>query len=445
MRRLQSAVLLGVLLPWANSASADPLAEAKAASEAFAALSPAERQAVRDRAIRAVCDLELMPPELDTKPDPSKFGFARLTYAMNGGMAMTKGGRLWATWVAGGDSVRGFTVGSWSDDGGRTWADTRFRVGSDEPEFYIGWTGIHVTHHIPQVWVAPDGTLRLYVYQGVGMFNQRGATFEFVCRDPDAAVPVWERPRLVALGSIHNKPTVLRDGTWICPVDCEDYSWWWLKTDVFPDLKDLHVCGVLASTDRGRSWVPRGGTRPEAERHYTEHSIVERDDGTLHMLMRTGLGPMESVSADAGRSWSKPVVSSVVRQHRSRMAYIRLQSGRMLLVKNGTKANEISARFGKPGVFRDRAELAAYVSEDGGRTWKGGLLLDPRDNVAYPDAFQAADGSVYVSYEHNRETENAEILFARFRETDVLSGGITSPDASLRNVVFSARPKASCK
>ena len=432
---LLAAVVAGTC--WAVD---DPLAEAKALNASFAAMSPAERTAARDRAIRSLCDLEFMPPELDTHPDLKQFGFAKLTFALNGGMAMTKGGRLWATWIAGGDSVKGFTVGSWSDDGGKTWTDTRFRVGTSEPEFYVGWTGIHMTHHIANIWAAPDGTLRLLVYQCVGMFNQRGVTYEFVCRNPDDAEPVWEAPRLVTLGTIHNKPIVLRDGTWVYPVDCEDYSWWWLKTDVFPDMKDLHVCGVFASTDRGQTWVRRGGTRPETERHFTEHSIVERDDGTLHMLMRTGQGPMESVSADGGRTWSTPVVSSVVRQHRSRMSYIRLQSGKMLLVKNGTKANEVSARFGQPKVFRDRAELTAFVSADGGRTWSDGLPLDLRDNVAYPDAFQAADGSVYVSYEYNRGTKRDEILFARFREEDVLAGKLTSSDASLKNVVFAARP-----
>ena len=71
------------------------------------------------------------------------------------------------------------------------------------------------------------------------------------------------------------------------------------------------------------------------------------------------------------------------------------------------------------------------------QTWKGGLLLDERRDgtgVSYPDIAQAPDGTIYVHYDRGRTT-HAEILFARFRDKDVLAGKLVSSDAALKNIV----------
>ncbi len=394
---------------------------------------PEGRERAQIAAVRTVCDLELVPPEIDENPAPATFGFPKLDFAMNGGMALAPGGRLWATWVAGGDSERAFTVGSWSDDGGKTWNGTRFRVGSPDPVCHVGKTPVHVSLLIPNLWSAPDGTLRLYLYQGVNMFDQRGALFEAVCRNPDASEPKWDKPKFLGWGSAHNKPIVLRDGTWLLPNDFEDQAW--LRTNAFPELNVLRGCGVLASTDGGRVWERRGVARPADERHFAEHAFVERPDGSLHMLMRTGRGLMESTSEDAGRTWTEPRPTSAIRQPVARFGYLRLASGRLLLVKNGSTPRRIAGNAGGLGA---RAELTAFVSDDEGATWTGGLPIDPRARVAYPDAFQAPDGWIYVSYDHDRTTKRDEILFARFREEDVRAGRPVTPGASFTNVVFSA-------
>ena len=75
------------------------------------------------------------------------------------------------------------------------------------------------------------------------------------------------------------------------------------------------------------------------------------------------------------------------------------------------------------GEEKKRNRLTAWISEDEGLSWKGGLLLDERSNVAYPDGFQAFDGRIYISYEHDRLNKNkSEILLAVFTEEDVLAG-----------------------
>ncbi len=83
-----------------------------------------------------------------------------------------------------------------------------------------------------------------------------------------------------------------------------------------------------------------------------------------------------------------------------------------------------------------RQELTAFLSTDDGKTWPGGLLLDERGKVSYPDIAQAPNGDIYVHYDRDRNGA-AEILFARFREEDVQGGKLVSKDAALKNLVKS--------
>lgn len=62
----------------------------------------------------------------------------------------------------------------------------------------------------------------------------------------------------------------------------------------------------------------------------------------------------------------------------------------------------------------------AFVSEDDGKSWSHGLLLDAREGVSYPDGQQANDGKIYIIYDHNR-TKEQEILLTGFTESDILS------------------------
>ncbi len=65
-------------------------------------------------------------------------------------------------------------------------------------------------------------------------------------------------------------------------------------------------------------------------------------------------------------------------------------------------------------------------------------MLDERKNVSDPDITQTPNGDIYVHYDRDR-TGAAEILFARFREEDVLAGKLLSKDAALQQLVKSRR------
>ena len=89
-------------------------------------------------------------------------------------------------------------------------------------------------------------------------------------------------------------------------------------------------------------------------------------------------------------------------------------------------------------VWKRRDNLMAMLSKDDGRSWIGGLMLDTRPDISYPDGFEGLDGRIYVIYDRER-TNAREILMAVFRPEDVLEGRIVSSDAKLRMVINRAR------
>ena len=92
--------------------------------------------------------------------------------------------------------------------------------------------------------------------------------------------------------------------------------------------------------------------------------IVQRNDGSLWMLVRTRVGIGESVSTDRGKTWSD-VAPAALCQTASRFFIRRLKSGNLLLIKHSP-----------PDHGAARSHLTACLSADDGKTWLGGFLLD---------------------------------------------------------------------
>ena len=72
--------------------------------------------------------------------------------------------------------------------------------------------------------------------------------------------------------------------------------------------------------------------------------------------------------------------------------------------------------------------------DDDGKTWSGGLMIDEREDVTYPDGVQADDGRIYIIYDHQR-TPLGEVLMATFTEEDVRAGKPVSGKIRLRGKV----------
>ncbi len=216
-----------------------------------------------------------------------------------------------------------------------------------------------------------------------------------------------------------NKPTVLADRTWLWPAG----SW---------NLTNLSR--PLLSKNDGRT-IAAGGEIPIAReaRNFEEYQVVERVDGTLWLLTRTRTGVAgfhgigESFSKDGGATWSEVVPTPHLKHTVSRFFVTRLNSGKLLLVRNGPISEDVG-----------RTQMMAFLSEDDGRTWSGGLMLDERPRVSYPDGVQAAYGTIYVIYDRGRSTDK-EILLASFAEEDVAAGKAVSGKARLKMLVNKGR------
>jgi hypothetical protein len=319
-------------------------------------------------------------------------------------LAVAKGGRLWATWYTGvtpGEDQNNYVVLSTSGDGGQTWKEL-LTVDPDAEGPRRAFD--------PELWIAPDGKLRWFWADREMPYNnvKTDALWMIVLDDPDSEASPWHPPVYVAHGVMMDKPVALSSGEWALPV-CTWYS----------DQSSK----MVVSSDAGKTWSIRGGaTIPQGERTFDEHAFVERKDGSIWLLSRTKSGIFESVSADRGRTWPDMTPSALA--HPSARFFItRLASGSLLLVKHGPVAQKTG-----------RSHLTAFVSADDGKTWSGGLLLDERSGVSYPDGQQGADGVIRVIYDFDR-TGARQILTASFREEDAAAGKPVSGAVRLRQQV----------
>ena len=390
---------------------------AMAAVAGMQGMSPAEVAAYETETLRRVADLALLPPTLNTNPLP-EYDYDRLDYGMTIGIERTPKGRIWAAWVGGEDGPRAFMLAATSDDDGESWSKPRLAIDSQSPRMPIPRSVI-----VGNLWTDPLGRLWFFFDQTMNHFDGRGGLWTAVCENPDADAPVWSAPRRIWHGAALNKPTVLASGEWLLPAYLLQNPGFGPFGGVFPELDPQRGVNLLVSKNQGATWECRACI-PFPNPDWHEPMIVERADGSLWMLARTRAGIAETVSADAGHTWSAPAYTSGIGHPSARFHLRRLASGRILLVKHG---RTIAAHEG-------RSQLTAWLSADEGKTWQGGLMLDERKGISYPDGFQAPDGRIYISYDRNRSTDG-EILLARFTEEDVLAATLVSAGSKLRTLV----------
>ena len=361
-------------------------------------------------------DPDALAPPLVLSPIPKDFEDDQRGFQGIPSMTIAPNGRLWACWYGGGKGEDGdnYVLLVSSSDAGKTWT---------KPLLAIDIPGT-VRAFDPSMWTDPDGKVWLFWAQGdgiKGIWDGRGGVWAMTTGTPDRADAVWSAPQRLCDGIMMCKPIADSKGRWLLPS-----AVWNINPD-HPDRTLPRGAHVIASEDKGKTWSSLGHSIvPKQDATFDEHNIVEMKDGTFWLLHRTKYGIGESRTTDGGKTWSEPV-PSIYSHPSSRFFIRRLQSGNLLFVKHG----ELREKTEK------RSHLRAFLSDDDGKTWKGGLLLDERVNISYPDGDQTKDGTIFVIYDRERYKDR-EILMARFTEEDVLAGRIVSPSGALRLLVNKA-------
>ncbi len=310
-------------------------------------------------------------------------------------MARSDDGRLLVVWSNGGESIRG----AWSHDHGRTWsAPVRLlttSTGHDyDPSVVISGKRILVTATVTAGTGIGASTTKCV------RSDDRGRTWS-----PPYDIPMHHR---YTCGKTHHGLR-LKSGRLLM-----GYSWdlFCEKGRTLQSEGQMHLrAGVMISTDDGLSWRNGGDTdaacdplTSNAVRGTDEPAIVELDDGSVYMLMRTGSDHLyQARSRDEGQTWSE-VGPSPLHGSNAPAALAKFQVG---------------PRRGILCVWDNalvRFPLCAAVSFDDGKTWS-----KPKDiagptagkQASYPSCQQAADGTLVAVWQ--QETPAGwEVRCARF-------------------------------
>lgn len=363
----------------------------------------------------AEIDASLIPAQLIAPPGP-EFGDDRRSWQGIPGIERSRSGRLWATWYSGGkgEGPGNFVVLVSSPDDGKSWTAPLLVVRHPDPTCRC---------YDPCLWCDPNNQLWFFWTQSESFFDGRAGVWAACCTDPDAAQPAWTAPRRLCHGVMMNKPLVLSSGEWCLPA-----AVWASREPLRAELAAERFSNMVVSSDGGKTWSRRGGA-DVPRRSFDEHMLIERKDGSLWMLVRRQDGIGQAVSTDCGATW-QAAPEPFLTGPNARFFIRRLISGRLLLVNHARNDQ--------------RSHMTAWLSEDDGHSWIGGLLIDERPGVSYPDGTQSPAGSIYVCYDHNRgdhwaQGHDREILMAVIHEEDILRKQLVNPASRLRVLINQAR------
>jgi hypothetical protein len=310
-------------------------------------------------------------------------------------MSRLEDGRLFLVWTTGGDAV----VGAFSTNG-RTWSTPVTLIAT-------------ATGHDFDPSIVVSGK-RILVTSTNANFSQgiHASTTNCVRSDDNGRTwcPRYEIPmnHRYSCGKCH-QGIRLRSGTLLM-----GYSWD-VKCEQGQALQGEGamqlLAGVMISTDNGLTWT-NGGDTDAKYRHISEGAvsgtdepaIVELDDGSIYMLMRTGTDHLyQARSTDRGKTWTG-IGPSPLRGSNAPAALCRFQAG----PRRGILCVWDNAM--------ERFPLCAAVSFDAGKTWsKPKDIAGPTGGrqASYPSCDQAADGTLVAVWQQDAPS-GWDVRCARF-------------------------------
>lgn len=353
-------------------------------------------------------------PDIMFLPKQNEFLPAGRRWQGIASMERSPKGRLFCVFYSGGETEQNgnYIVLTLSDDDGKTWIDPVAIIRHPDTE--------NMRLYDPNIWLDPLGRLWITWAISRNYFDGRNGVWTAICNLPDAPIEqlTFTTPKRIANGIMMCKPTVLKSGAWLFPCAI----WACINpTETHPECAHERFSNVYVSYDHGETFALLGGA-DVPNRCFDEHMVVERRDGTLWMLVRRYDGIGEAFSYDGGSTWWQERLTNLGGPC-SRFFLRRLRSGNLLMVNHYN--------------FRGRNNLMAKLSFDDGYTWVGGLMLDERSDVSYPDGTEDENGFIYIAYDHERYNAR-EILMAKFTEKDILAGTCVNCQSRLKVLISSA-------
>ncbi|MCK5801758.1 MAG: exo-alpha-sialidase [Lentisphaeria bacterium] len=214
------------------------------------------------------------------------------------------------------------------------------------------------------------------------------------------------------MGCVNDSFLQLRSGRVFCPVYFTNGACW--------SGAEHFVARMCYSDDGGRSWQAARTDVDCPMRGTMEPVLLERDDGSLLMLMRTQTGNVyEALSMDEGETWGEAVPNSLPSQE-APIAVRRVPGGRTAVaVWNAAYDSDARSHGGR------RSPLHIAVSQDGMQSVGTHFALEQSDSTTFSYPSIAFDGAkllltYYVGEDHALvDGGSTAMLGLRFRALDL--------------------------
>jgi sialidase-1 len=326
------------------------------------------------------------------------------------GLATSKKGTLLAVFDlrhrGSGDLPADIDVGLMrSTDQGESWSPMQRIMDFDAnaPESRgtgVGDPAILVDEVTGTIWVAALHAHGARAWHGSGPGLEKTATGQLVLVKSSDDGQTWSQPLSItpqvkdpAWHLCFNGPgngITLKNGTLVFPAQFRD------------EKKVAHSC-FIASTDHGATWKISPAAIPEGP-PTSESAIVEAADGSLLLSMRN--------EAHTGqRLWARWTWSADLWQGRWSESWLNLPDPTCMasMVRHPSGV----LLFSNPNSVQRREALTVRRSEDGGKTWSAGRLLDARPS-SYSCLTVLRDGRIGILYETGEKSGIETLAFARF-------------------------------
>ena len=315
---------------------------------------------------------------------------------------------IYVVWYSGGkeEGPGNYATLAVSTDGGQTWKNDQLVVFPKAPSTRV---------YDAALWRDKSG--QVWLFYAIALNN---AYWDL--RGGVNAIPIaWNgkkvshgKSRLISYGIMMNKPVYVPQKDFaLFPV-----SVWKLNKEApqqpnyVPDGTFIHRFDYKGKKKKELSaLIPYSSVKmADSARTFDEHMVVQTSDsGDMLCMVRGDKRTLYYArSSDFGATWSALVPFKLTGgpTTSSRFYLGKLQSGNLLLVMNDN---------------RNRLDMTAFLSKDGGKTWPHKLLIDKRDWVSYPDVDQTPDGTIHLTYDRER-SDAKDILYCNFKEEDIVQG-----------------------